>query len=187
MFILVSRSQRWILFTRCTAFIAISKVTISCSTWKCDSSLTDILRRLFCQGNVKLADFGYTVQLTQERRKRDTTIGAISAFFDVFVNLILSSSLNFRYYGTALEGRLIIDNLRYAILGGAGGDHWRWVRLQGVKCFILVPARPNFDRIGWCVVIGNYGARNGRRRAAVHGHAALDSPQFLLVYEVTFS
>lgn len=24
---------------------------------------------------MKLADFGYTVQLTQERRKRDTTIG----------------------------------------------------------------------------------------------------------------
>jgi len=36
---------------------------------KSDNILLDL------QGNVKLADFGYTVQLTQERSVRDTTIG----------------------------------------------------------------------------------------------------------------
>jgi serine/threonine protein kinase len=36
---------------------------------KSDNILLDL------QGSVKLADFGYTVQLTQERSVRDTTIG----------------------------------------------------------------------------------------------------------------
>jgi len=41
----------------------------------CVSSPRLVFKLFLAQGNVKLADFGYTVQLTQERKKRDTTIG----------------------------------------------------------------------------------------------------------------
>lgn len=50
-------------------------------------------------GTVKLADFGYTVQLTEARSKRVTTIGTLS-------------------------GLITSDLFRYTLLGSSGGHHW---------------------------------------------------------------
>lgn len=87
---------------------------------KSDNILLDL------QGSVKLADFGYTVQLTQERSVRDTTIGKSSKFYHRVTKkryTVLGSSRGHYWWSLWLQSWY----LEYGYYGH--GDGWGWAAL----------------------------------------------------------